>query len=211
MRAVVGTRELRKLLKDRGCEVRGAEGAHESWAAPGGRTFTLKAKTKDQAPGTLSAIDAYLALERGGHGAGGQVAKRYTVRCEWDEAGWWVVTVPELPGALTQSRRLDQVQVDVAEVVRLVTGQSVGYELDVDAHFPGSAGREAARAAALRAESDRLAHEAKDAAAGAVGALRAAGLTFRDIGTLVGVSYQRAQQLSEEEPSAPSSSSRARS
>ncbi len=200
MTAVVGTKEIRKLLRDRGCEVTGVEGAHERWTEAGGRTVTLKVKTKGQAPGTVLAIEAHLAPEPGGEAAGGEVADRYTVRCEWDEVGWWVVTVPELPGALTQSRRLDQVQADVAEVVRLLTGQPVGrYELNVDAHFPGSAGREAARAAALRAESDRLAHEAREAAAGAVGALRSAGLTYRDIGALVGVSHQRAQQLSEEE------------
>jgi hypothetical protein len=125
--------------------------------------------------------------------------KRYTVRCEWDETGWWVVTVSELSGAVTQSRRLDQVPRDVAEVVRLLTGEPPGdYELDVEAHFPGPAGEQATKAAALRSESDRLSHEAKEVAASAVAALRAAGLTYRDIGALVGVSHQRAQQLSEE-------------
>lgn len=125
--------------------------------------------------------------------------KSYAARCVWDETGWWVVTMPELSGAVTQSRRLGQVPRDIAEVVRLLTGElPEDYELDVEALFPGPAGQEAARATALRAESDRLSHEAKDVAASAVSALRAAGLTYRDIGTLVGVSHQRAQQLIEE-------------
>jgi len=33
--------------------------------------------------------------------------KTYAVRCEWDSTGWWVVTVPELPGAVSQARRLE--------------------------------------------------------------------------------------------------------
>jgi DNA-directed RNA polymerase specialized sigma24 family protein len=84
-------------------------------------------------------------------------------------------------------------------VVRLLTGEfPEDYELDLEAQFPGPASQEAARATALRTESDRLSHEAKDLAASAVAALRAAGLTYREIGTLVGVSHQRAQQLIEE-------------
>lgn len=50
-------------------------------------------------------------------------AKTYTVRAEWDTTGWWVVTVPDIPGAITQSRCLDQVPQDVAEVLKLMTGE----------------------------------------------------------------------------------------
>jgi predicted RNA binding protein YcfA (HicA-like mRNA interferase family) len=59
------TRDLRKVLRAKGCEVTGTEGSHEKWTAPGGRTTTLKAGTKDQAPGTLRAIQAHLAPELG--------------------------------------------------------------------------------------------------------------------------------------------------
>jgi predicted RNA binding protein YcfA (HicA-like mRNA interferase family) len=45
--------------------VTGTEGSHEKWTTPGGRTTTLKAGTKDQAPGTLRAIQAHLAPELG--------------------------------------------------------------------------------------------------------------------------------------------------
>ena len=57
----------------------------------------------------------------------------YTVRCEWDSTGWWVVTVPELPGAVSQARRLEQVSGDVAEVVELMTGEKPGaYAIEVE-------------------------------------------------------------------------------
>jgi hypothetical protein len=34
--------------------------------------------------------------------------KTCMVPCECDSTGWWVVTVPELPGAASQARCLDQ-------------------------------------------------------------------------------------------------------
>ncbi len=123
--------------------------------------------------------------------------QRYTAHCEWDETGWWVVTVRELAGAVTQSRRLDQVPGDVAEVIQLLTDEGPeAYELDVEAHVPGAVGEEAAHAAELRAAADRLSQEAQEATANAVRTLRAAGLTVRDVGSLLGVSFQRVQQLS---------------
>lgn len=59
------TRELRKLLRHLGCQMTGTEGSHEKWTAPGGHTTTLKSAAKDQAPGTLRAIQAHLAPELG--------------------------------------------------------------------------------------------------------------------------------------------------
>ncbi len=59
------TRELRKLLREKGCELTGTQGSHEKWTAPGGRSTTLKAGAKEQAPGTLRAIQAHLAPELG--------------------------------------------------------------------------------------------------------------------------------------------------
>jgi hypothetical protein len=31
--------------------------------------------------------------------------KTYTVRCEWDSTGWWVVTVPDLGVPTTENSR----------------------------------------------------------------------------------------------------------
>jgi predicted RNase H-like HicB family nuclease len=49
----------------------------------------------------------------------------YQVNTEWDDSGWWVVTVPGVPGAITQTRRLDQVPADAAEVIEIQTGHPV--------------------------------------------------------------------------------------
>ncbi len=59
------TKDLRKLLRAKGCVEGGGKGSHEKWTAPGGHSTTLKAAVKDQAPGTLRAIQAQLSTEFG--------------------------------------------------------------------------------------------------------------------------------------------------
>lgn len=59
------TKDLRKLLRAKGCIEGGGKGSHEKWTAPGGRSTTLKAGAKDQTPGTLRAIQQHLAPEFG--------------------------------------------------------------------------------------------------------------------------------------------------
>lgn len=49
----------------------------------------------------------------------------YRVTAEWDPTGWWTVTVPDVPGAITQCERLDQVAEDAAEVIQIQTGEAV--------------------------------------------------------------------------------------
>jgi hypothetical protein len=81
----------------------------------------------------------------------------YTARAEWDATGWWVVTIPEVPGAITQARRLDQVPKDAGEVLSLMgKGGPDGYDLRVKAHFPGEHGALAERAAGLRRQAEDL-------------------------------------------------------
>ncbi|MPZ26153.1 MAG: transcriptional regulator [Micromonosporaceae bacterium] len=122
--------------------------------------------------------------------------KTYTVRAEWDTTGWWVVTVPDIRGAITQSRRLDQVAGDVAEVIELMTGETPGsYEIDLQWSVPVPAGAKAHEARDLRAEAEAADERAAAATGEAVRALFAEGFTYRDIGAMIGVSYQRAQQL----------------
>ncbi len=120
----------------------------------------------------------------------------YTARAEWDPTGWWVVTIPEVPGAITQARRLDQVPKDAGEVLKLMgKGNPDQYVLRVEPHYPGDHGTLAKRAAGLRRQAEDLDHAAGDAVRVAVAALRSDGLTLRDTAALIGISYQRAQQI----------------
>ncbi len=85
----------------------------------------------------------------------------YTAHCEWDPTGWWAVTVPSVPGAITQSRRLDQVPGAIAEAIELMTGETPDdYRLKIDWSVPGAAGKAAGHAHRLRQEADDLAPRA---------------------------------------------------
>lgn len=120
----------------------------------------------------------------------------YTVRAEWDETGWWVVTVPAVPGAISQCRRLDQVPADAAEVIEIQTGKPVdSADIDVQWWVPGEAGSAAERAAKLRQEAEALVEQATEEGRRAVHRLRQVGFSYRDIGGMTGMSYQRAQQI----------------
>lgn len=59
------TKDLRKLLRAKGCIEGGGKGSHEKWTTPGGRSTTLKAGAKVRTPGTLRAIQQHLASEFG--------------------------------------------------------------------------------------------------------------------------------------------------
>ena len=122
--------------------------------------------------------------------------KTYQVECEWDATGWWVVTVPEVAGAVTQCKRLDKVRHDVGEVLELLTGKKPGtYQLDIHTSVPGQAGELAAKALGLRAEVEQLTSLVATTTSSAVVKLSESGFSMRDIGQLVGVSHQRVDQI----------------
>ena len=127
----------------------------------------------------------------------------YRVNAEWDGAGWWVVTVPNVPGAITQSRRLEQVPADAAEVISIQAGLEVDprtlevvpiVQDDGDDLTPAEVRR-------LRSEAERLTATALDRTATLVIKLHRRGFALRDIGSLAGISYQRAQQIVKEQKS----------
>lgn len=67
---------------------------------------------------------------------------RYRVNAEWNDAGWWVVTVPDVPGAITQCRHLNQIASDAAEVIEIQTGAAVDPdEIIVDPRPCATSGR----------------------------------------------------------------------
>ena len=111
--------------------------------------------------------------------------------------GWWAVEVPEVPGAFTQARRLEQVPAAAASAVADLQDIDVeSIEVDLSADLPGEVQHaiEAARHAADAAAAARA--EASAAMRFAVKALRSdEELTTRDAATLLGVTHQRVSQL----------------
>src|SRR5579884_2678596 len=114
----------------------------------------------------------------------------YTVHVERDEAGYWIADVPAIPGAHTFGKTLQQLDRRIPDVIATwvdVPVEDVRYELDIAGI--GGAVREAraAREAADRmsAQASRLTREV------AIALVNEQGMTMRDAGLVLGLSYQR--------------------
>ncbi|MCL2803902.1 MAG: hypothetical protein FWD29_08155 [Micrococcales bacterium] len=118
-----------------------------------------------------------------------------TAKCYRGE-GWWGIEIVELPNVFSQARRLDQVEAMAREAAAMYTGNSTAsFSVTVAPQLSS----EDATAIATASERKRAALVANRSAAEAnrLAARRLAdqGMTVRDVGTLLGVSYQRAQKL----------------
>ncbi len=120
----------------------------------------------------------------------------YTARAKRD-GKWWSISVADLPGALTQVRRLDQAEAMAREVIALVLDvPEDAFDVMVTPDLTES------QRAALDALDEAKANYEKAAAAMTkrqqdVAALlvREDGLTVRDAAEVLGVSFQRVSQL----------------
>ncbi|WP_018601943.1 hypothetical protein [Mycobacterium sp. 155] len=121
---------------------------------------------------------------------------------------WWMITVPELAGYVavngtinlsdtTQARRIAEVPGIAVDFICTVTDSApsevgVDITIEVDGIDVSAEAKKVARnrelaeqhAAAARAEARKLARD-----------LAAHGVAVRDVGEMLGVSFQRAQQL----------------
>lgn len=123
--------------------------------------------------------------------------RSFTVTAERGRGPWWVTECAET-GSVSQVRRLDQVADDMREAISYQTGlPEDAFDIEVVPVLPQSYIEAASTMTEQRQEAARAQRGAADAARVAARALRAAGLTLRDIGTVMGVSYQRAAQLTE--------------
>jgi predicted RNase H-like HicB family nuclease len=123
-------------------------------------------------------------------------AVRYTVQSVWDPSGVWVTTVPDVPGAITQSKRLDLVAGDVAEAISLMTDLEVSSD-DIHVEWSAPADVEAAAQTTkgLRERAASLAEEAHSQTVATLRQLYDRGFSVRDAGALVGVSHQYAARV----------------
>lgn len=119
----------------------------------------------------------------------------YTVTAERGSRRW-LLQCEELPGALSEVARLDQADAVMREAIAFVA-RVPETEIDIELRptLPGDVGEELTRAHQLRDRANALEQEATQHRLEVARALREQGLTVRDIGTLLGVTYQRAHQL----------------
>jgi len=114
--------------------------------------------------------------------------------------GWWAVEVPEVEGAFTQTRRLDQVASMAAEVVSLlkdVDAESVN--VDVVAMPPRDDRELIDRVVAQGSKANEGMASYAVESRRVVALLIERGYTVRDIGRLLGISATRVSQLSPKE------------
>jgi len=119
----------------------------------------------------------------------------YTARATRDNDRFWLIHVPEL-GHYTQARNVAEIEPmarDLIATLRDVEPDTL--DLEVEIQLPGTAQEHLARAESLREQEADARRAAAAEARAAAAELKQAGLSLRDIGKLLGVSFQRAGQL----------------
>jgi predicted RNase H-like HicB family nuclease len=121
---------------------------------------------------------------------------RYTLRLERDEDGWWVASVPGVPGCHTQGRTIEQATERAREALGLFIGDAAEtVELLAKTILPSSAARVLKRAIAARSRMEAEIAKAAVVTKEAVEVLTKLKLSRRDAGELLGVTRQRIQQI----------------
>ena len=109
---------------------------------------------------------------------------------------WWSITIDEDPRAQTQARRLDQIEA-VARSVLIDTEMLTPNEPATFTVLMQAGSLDDLRRKAIKAK-ENAAHASDEASQAAREFARSAadqGLPLRDIGAMLGVTHQRAQQL----------------
>ncbi|MCW4352002.1 HicB family toxin-antitoxin system [Hoyosella sp. YIM 151337] len=113
------------------------------------------------------------------------------------EGRWWIVRVPELD-ELTQARRVSEVEQMARELIAITTDSKISdvqVTVTVEVEGLGDVVGEALHIRSLREHAAKLEAQASDRARYLAQALASAHVPVRDIGSVLGVSYQRAHQL----------------
>lgn len=117
----------------------------------------------------------------------------YTVEARRD-GNWWTLVVPELDRVYSQSKRLDQADAAIREVIEGVHDQKPdSYDLRID--LEPTLGSIAASVREMNAKAEAATAQARATQLAAIGDLREMGLPQRDVGEILGLSHQRVAQL----------------
>lgn len=121
--------------------------------------------------------------------------KTYTVTAERGSSGVWVLECREL-GVVSQTKRLDQAESEVAEAIAYQSGlRPQEFCVEVVPVLAGEIEDLKARAEQLQARAETAAGEAAAAKRVLARTMKKQGFTVREMGQVLGVSYQRATAL----------------
>lgn len=120
----------------------------------------------------------------------------YEVTAERDRSHWFL-RVSELPGVFSQVRRLGQAEGMARDAIAAFLDSPVdGFDVAVAVRLPAELQRDVAGVIDLRAEIDRTEREyAACTRRLAIKLVQGEGMTVREAGRVLGLSYQRVSQL----------------
>lgn len=120
-------------------------------------------------------------------------------RVDADRDGqYWHIRVPEVERS-TQARTLREIEPMARDLIAIMTDADPGsFELDVHLSLPEDVRQELDTAADLRKTAASAQSEAARLSRQAARRLHDLGLPLRDIGRVLGISYQRVHQLVDE-------------
>lgn len=119
----------------------------------------------------------------------------YTVTAERGTGNVWVLECADV-GAVSQTKRLDQAADEMREAIAYLAGISPDeVDIKVDVILPSDIAELKSHADQQRQEAAALQSAAQASSRDLVAAMKAAGFTVRDMGQILGVSYQRAAKL----------------
>lgn len=123
-------------------------------------------------------------------------SKAYRAVIERDETGAWMGHVRGVRGCHTYGQTLDQVRRRIREALSLWVQDADTAELVEEIRLPRHARQAIQRSSAARTRAERGREDAQLATSSAAKLLvERLGLGVRDAGELLGLSYQRVQQL----------------
>lgn len=126
-------------------------------------------------------------------------AMTYEVIYQRDESGWWVASIPAVQGCHTQGRTIEEARRRIREALSLFVEDAERAELVDRVRLPLAARRAVQAATRARGKLQRVQGEVQEAAVAAARVLvEETGLSLRDVGHLLGISFQRAHQLRQE-------------
>lgn len=109
---------------------------------------------------------------------------------------WWVVQCDQYPGALSQVARLEQAAEVHREAIAFVAEvDESDVEVEVRPMLDPELANELRIAEELAAQADEADRRAREMRRDVARKLADSGMTVRDVGAVLGVSYQRAHQL----------------
>jgi predicted RNase H-like HicB family nuclease len=125
----------------------------------------------------------------------------YRVVIEPDESGAWIARVRDVRGCHTYGKTLDQVRRRTREALSLWVDDADSAELAEEIRLPGEVRQAIRSSSSARANAERGRVEAQRVTTTAARLLvDRLGLGVRDAGELLGLSYQRVQQLVSRKP-----------